>query len=153
MKRLERTSIPLAASLLLAGCGSAPQPTTAAREVTPVEAQSIAKEAFVYGFPIVMNYKTMYSYAVDEGSPDYKGPFNEVACEARLFTPADKAVVTPNADTPYCMYWLDVRSEPLVLSVPAMESERFYHFQLIDLYRTTSRTWGRLRRATVQALS
>ena len=83
---------------------------------------------------MVMNYKTMYEYTVNTNSPDYKGPFNEVTCEARLFTPEDKAVVTPNADTPYCMFWMDLRSEPLVLSVPGMEAKRYYSFQLIDLY-------------------
>ena len=57
-----------------------------------------------------------------------------MSCEARLFTPDDKAVVTPNADTPYCMFWLDLRAEPQVLTVPEMEAERFYHFQLVDLY-------------------
>jgi hypothetical protein len=70
---------------------------------------------------MVMNYKTMWNYAVDKDNPEYKGPFNEVSCEARLFTPDDKAVVTPNADTPYCMFWMDLRAEPLVLSVPKME--------------------------------
>ena len=83
---------------------------------------------------MVMNYKTMWNYAVDKDNPEYKGPFNEVSCEARLFTPEDKAVVTPNADTPYCMFWMDLRAEPLVLSVPKMEGERYYSFQLIDLY-------------------
>ena len=102
--------------------------------LSPKEAQAIAKEAYIYGFPMVMNYKTLYSYVIDEGSPEYKGPFNQVACEARLFTPEDKAIVTPNADTPYCMFWMDLRAEPLVLTVPEMEPERFYHFQLIDLY-------------------
>jgi hypothetical protein len=98
------------------------------------ETQAIAKEAYVYGFPMVMNYKTMYQYAVDTQHPEYKGPFNKVACEARLFTPDDRAVVTPNADTPYCMFWMDLRAEPLVLSVPEMDAERYYSFQLIDLY-------------------
>ena len=32
------------------------------------------------------------------------------------------------------MFWMDLRAEPLVLTVPEMEPERFYHFQLIDLY-------------------
>jgi hypothetical protein len=82
---------------------------------------------------MVMNYKTMYNYVIDETSPEYKGPFNQVSCEARLFTLDDKAVVTPNADTPYCMFWMDLRAEPLVLTVPEMEPERFYHFQLVDL--------------------
>lgn len=103
-------------------------------ELTPAEAAAIAKEAYVYGFPMVMNYKTMYQYAVDTKNPEYKGPFNKLSCEARLFTPKDRAVVTPNSDTPYCMFWMDLRAEPLVLSVPGMEEERYYSFQLIDLY-------------------
>ncbi len=112
----------------MAGCGG----STAS--VTAEEARAIAKEAYVYGFPMVMNYKTIYSYVVDTENPEYKGPFNQLSCVARLFTPDDKAVVTPNADTPYCMFWLDLGAEPMVLTVPEMEPERFYHFQLIDLY-------------------
>ncbi len=102
--------------------------------LSPEEAKSIAKEAYVYGFPMVMNYKTMYNYTLNDKSPDYKGPINQKSCVARLFTPEDKAVVTPNSDTPYCMFWMDLRDEPQVISVPEIEPERFYHFQLIDLY-------------------
>ncbi len=102
--------------------------------VTSDEARAIAKGAYTYGFPMVMNYKTLYNYVIDKHSPEYKGPFNKISCDARLFTPDDKAVVTPNSDTPYCMFWMDLRAEPLVLSVPEIEPERFYHFQLIDLY-------------------
>jgi hypothetical protein len=109
---------------------TSPQPPAISAEA----AEAIAQEAYIYGFPMVMNYKTLYNYTIDTQSPDYKGPFNQLACVARLFTPKDRAVVTPNADTPYCMFWMDLRAEPLVLSVPEMEPERFYHFQLIDLY-------------------
>ena len=110
--------------------------TSCAREqdLSPEEIAAIAKEAYIYGFPMVMNCKTVYDYAVDVDSPEYKGPFNQVSCVARLFTPDDKAIVTPNSDTPYCMFWMDLRSEPLVISVPEMEPERFYHVQLIDWY-------------------
>ena len=103
-------------------------------KLTPAEAKEIAKEAYVYGFPLVVNYKTMYLYVIDENSPEYKGSFNELVCDARLFTPEDKAIVTPNSDTPYCMFWMDIRNEPCIITLPEMEPERFYHFQLIDLY-------------------
>ncbi len=46
--------------------------------VTAEEAESIAREAYVYGFPMVMNYKTIWNYALDKNNPDYKGPFNQV---------------------------------------------------------------------------
>jgi hypothetical protein len=103
-------------------------------DLTASEAQAIAKEAYIYGFPMVVSYKALYNYVIDEKSPEYKGPFNQMACEARVFTPKDKAVVTPNSDTPYCMFWMDLRSEPQVLTVPEMAPERLYHFQFIDLY-------------------
>ncbi|MFV9645799.1 MAG: DUF1254 domain-containing protein, partial [Desulfobacterales bacterium] len=82
------------------------------QKLTPEEAKEIAKEAYVYGFPMVVNYKTMYNYTLNEKSVEYKGAFNEKSCEARVYTPEDKAVVTPNSDTPYCTFWLDIRSEP-----------------------------------------
>ena len=119
------------ALLMVLGC----QPSVdSGKELTPAEAKAVAKEAYVYGFPMVVNYKTMCAYVLDEDSPEYKGPFNHLGCEARVYTPADRAVVTPNSDTPYCMFWVDLRTEPVVISVPGMEPERFYHFQLIDLY-------------------
>jgi hypothetical protein len=104
------------------------------QKLTPDQAKAIAKEAYIYGFPMVVNYKTMYMYVVDKNSPEYKGGFNHLACMARVYTPADKAVVTPNSDTPYCMFWGDMHTEPLVLTIPEIEKERFYEVQLIDLF-------------------
>jgi hypothetical protein len=126
-----RRNVPILAVMIgvLCACGA-----RGPDAVTPEEAEAIAREAYVWGFPMVMNYKTLYSYVLDTSSPEYKGPFNQVSCEARLFTPEDRAVVTPNADTPYCMFWLDLRAEPLVLTVPEIEPERYYSFQLIDWY-------------------
>ena len=103
-------------------------------KVTPEEAKQIAKEAYIYGFPLVLNYKTMYSYAVDKKSPEYKGDFNKLGGEARVYTPEDKAIVTPNSDTPYSMAWVDMRAEPMVFTIPEIEKKRFYEVQLIDLY-------------------
>ncbi len=103
-------------------------------KLTASEAKTIAKEAYIYGLPMVLNYKTMYSYVIDKKSPEYKGNFNHLGCEARVFTPEDKAIVTPNSDTPYCMVWGDMRTEPLVLTIPEIEKERFYEIQLVDLF-------------------
>ena len=110
--------------------------TDAATEatLTPKEAKQIAREAYVYGFPLALNYKTMYDYAIDKKSPEYKGGFNHLACVARVFTPEDKTIITPNSDTPYCMTWVDMRAEPVVFTIPEIEEERFYEVQIIDLY-------------------
>jgi hypothetical protein len=97
-------------------------------------ARAIAKEAYIYGFPMVDNYRILYAYFVDRDNPEYKGPWNQIVNIPRVFTPEDKAVQTPNSDTPYSMLGLDLRAEPMVLTVPAMEKERYFSIQLIDLY-------------------
>ena len=90
------------------------------------ETKAMAEEAFIYGLPIVMNYAVMNEFCVDKNAGQYKGPFNTIANEGRVFTYKDTAVVTPNSDTPYSMLWLDLRAEPIVISVPAIEKERYY---------------------------
>jgi len=96
------------------------------------EIKAIAEEGFIYGLPIVMNYAVMNEFCIDKNSGQYKGPFNSMYNEHQVFTYKDTAVVTPNSDTPYSMVWLDLRAEPMVISVPAVEKERYYSAQLID---------------------
>ncbi len=102
--------------------------------VVVIEARAIAKEAYIYAFPMVESYKTLYAQAVDKGGPNYKAAFNSIGNTARAFTPKDTAIVTPNSDTPYSFVWLDIRAEPIVLTLPEVDPKRFYHVQLIDLY-------------------
>src|SRR6188472_2535156 len=96
------------------------------------ETKAIAEEGFIYGLPIVMGYAIMYEYAVDRGSDQYKAPFNQIKNEPRVFTYEDTAIVTPNSDTPYSLMFLDLRAEPIVLSVPAVEKSRYYSVMLCD---------------------
>jgi hypothetical protein len=67
----------------------------------------------------------MYEYTVDKNSGQYKAPFNRIKNEARVYTYKDTAIVTPNSDTPYSILWLDLRAEPMVLSVQAVEKRRY----------------------------
>jgi len=96
------------------------------------ESKAIAEEGFIYGVPIVMNYAVMYAYSVDPKSGQYKAPFNQLFNDAQVFTYKDTAVVTPNSDTPYSMMFMDLRAEPIIISVPEIESKRYYSVQLED---------------------
>jgi hypothetical protein len=98
------------------------------------EARAIAKEAMIYGFPMVDSYRIQHSYFVDRGSPEYKAPWNTLVNNARVYTPEDKAIQTPNSDTPYSYVGADLRAEPLVFTVPAVEKGHYYSLQFIDLY-------------------
>ena len=102
--------------------------------ISPTEVRAIAKDAYVYGFPMVQAYLTMYAFSIDKSNPQYKGPFNAPLSFARVFTPDDTAFVTPNSDTPYTFLSLDLRAEPMVLTVPSMEKNRYWVFQMMDLY-------------------
>lgn len=132
-----RPTVPGLLSWLVA-LGLAILPTFAsmahAQSLSPEEARAIAREATIYGFPLVDNYRIQYSYFVDRGGPEYKGPWNTLVNTARVYTPDDKAIQTPNSDTPYSFVGADLRAEPLVFTVPAVEKDRYYSLQFIDLY-------------------
>lgn len=105
-----------------------------AADATPEDARAIAKEAYIYGFPMVDNYRIQHSYFVDKAGKEYKAPWNEIFNNARVYTPDDKAIQTPNSDTPYSYVGADLRVEPLVITVPEVEKGRYYSLQFIDMY-------------------
>jgi hypothetical protein len=102
--------------------------------VTPAEARAIAKDAYIYGFPVVDHYRVQYDYFANSDSPEFKAPWNHIANIPRVFTPADKAVQTPNSDTPYSWMGLDLRAEPIVLTFPSIEKPRYFSVQFVDAY-------------------
>src|SRR5689334_20093924 len=108
--------------------------TANAAQLTPGEVRAIAKDAYIYGFPLVDNYRIQHAYFQDQNSPEYKAPWNQLHSDTRVYTPNDKAIQTPNSDTPYSQLGADLRSEPLVLSMPAVEEGRYYTAQFIDAY-------------------
>jgi hypothetical protein len=128
MKSITRRDVATAMALI----PTLPFAAHAQTGVSPDEARAIAEEGFIYGLPIVMNYAVMYEYAVDRNSGQFKAPFNQINNEARVFTYQDTAVITPNSDTPYSLLWMDLRAEPIVLSVPAVEKDRYFSVMLCD---------------------
>lgn len=121
------------AAVAIAAAGSKSTPILAqVNQPSFFAAKDIAEEGFIYGLPIVMNYAVMYEYAIDRSSSQYKAPFNQIHNEARVFTYKDTAVITPNSDTPYSMLFMDLRAEPIVLAVPAVDPKRYYSVMLCD---------------------
>ncbi|MDI7864631.1 DUF1254 domain-containing protein [Rhizobiaceae bacterium n13] len=126
----------LIGSAVLAFAASRTLPPTPAHAqgVSAEEARAIAREAYIYGFPLVDSYRIQHSYFVNRDDPEYKGGWNEIHNTARVYTPDDKAIQTPNSDTPYSFVGADLRMEPLVLTVPDIEEGRYYSLQFIDMY-------------------
>ncbi len=109
-------------------------PLSIAAELSAATVKEIAEEAYIYAYPMIQNYKTMYSRSVAgrEGTPPR--PFNIFSHRTKLLGPEYTAIVGPNNDTLYSTAWLDLRREPLVISVPAVPQSRYYSLQFIDAF-------------------
>ena len=127
----------LCSAALTAVAASAARTRSATAQTNPQrpgssKAKDVAEEGFIYGLPIVINYGVMYEYAVDRNSGQFKAPFNQIANSHAVFTYKDTTIITPNSDTPYSFLFADLRAEPLVLSVPAVDPKRYYSVQFCD---------------------
>lgn len=122
---------------ILAGGLACPSWLLAASQTGQTSAEdmrAIASEAWIYAFPMLMHYQTMQKQVLNPQAVEYVGGFNHFRHYDELYTPSNREIVTPNNDTPYSWAWLDLRSEPQVLSVPAVAAERYYVHQLVDQY-------------------
>lgn len=120
-------------SLSIAAFAVTARPCAAQTDAPAVEeVRVIAEEAYAYGLPLVMAYTASYEFWLDKSSSQYKSPMGELVHSRRVFTYEDTAVIVPNSDTPYSFVCLDLRAEPYVVSVPAVEKERYYSIQFVD---------------------
>ena len=90
----------MVASLVSTECSKSPEEETSAGTGSTADMQSLVEEAYIYAFPILMSYKTMYQYSVETGTPNYKAPFNQLKNTARVYGPKDTTVISANSDTP-----------------------------------------------------
>ena len=104
-----------------------------ASDVTAKEARKIANEAYIFNYPLVMYYRTMYMQAIDTKSTSYSGGFGKWL-NLGTSSPKDTDIVAPNNDSPYSYAWVDLRAEPWVLTIPKIEKKRFYTSQWDDLW-------------------
>ncbi|WP_313624799.1 DUF1254 domain-containing protein [Achromobacter sp.] len=132
------TSLIAAAALAvpLAGCSfTSPDAATGSQSVgidgvTAQQARSIAREAYLYGAPMVASYQAMYAYSIDKNGAQYKGPINTI----NPIGTAGAAAASLDPAYLYSYAALDLRAEPIVITVPRVEKRRDASLQLMDLY-------------------
>lgn len=120
-----RTIVVIATIALAAGS------TPAAGTLTAADAQRMAIDAYVYGYPLVtmeMTRRVMTNVAQPEGS---RAPMGHLLRMREYPTAAFRDVTAPNADTLYTTAWIDVGTEPWVLSLPDAAG-RYYLFPMLD---------------------
>jgi hypothetical protein len=131
-----KASAALACALAVSACSHASDagaPSDAGADVAIDP--SLAAEAFVWGYPLVVSERTMQNVALLVGVNTL---FNQNAL-ADATTP--RLIVSPNQDTLYSIAVLDLRSEPMVLSVPDV-TDRFWTYQFLDAWTDSFRYIG-----------
>jgi hypothetical protein len=86
----------------------------------------LAAEAYVAGSPLVVSVRTLQRLGGLVG-------VNRLFWQNALSGPENRIVVAPNRDTLYSIAVLDLRSEPMALTLPAV-TDRYYTYQLLDAW-------------------
>lgn len=102
-------------------------PSTTRKGADPNEA-TVARDAFMAGYPLVVTVRTMQTFAGLVG-------VNRMLRVPRLSAIGTRLVVAPNHDTTYALAIIDLRGEPQALTIPPIS--RYYTFQLIDAWMDT----------------
>jgi len=129
---LAKAALGMALALALDGAAHA---QTAPPRLTPEETYALARDAYLYAYPIVSIDTTMRqaTNVPDAATINMRAPVNQFA-HARAYPNADeKDVVRYNFDTLYSLAWLDLSREPIILSVPDSEG-RYYLLPMLDMW-------------------
>jgi len=101
--------------------------------LTSEEVKSIAEEAYIYGYPLVLMDLTSKKMSNVPKAGPQTAPINQFAHMPEFPSPDFKDVVSPNADTLYSIAWLDLSDEPIILHVPDTNG-RYYLMPMIDAW-------------------
>lgn len=131
-----RKPLALAALALAAALpGGIWMPQTAqAAPVSAEEARAIAQDAYLYFYPLVtMDVTRRQGTNVEAGKVPGLGPMNMFHNFPAYPTADMRLVVRPNFDTLYSSAWLDLTSEPALVSVPDTGG-RYYLLPMMDMW-------------------
>jgi hypothetical protein len=124
----------LAATLAVTGCSSKGNKTYSSKsKLDAKETRALASEAYIYAYPLVLSEVTMDVMTATPQPSGLKAPLNQISSVKKSPDADFKDIVSPNVDTLYTMGWLDLSTEPLVLSVPDMR-DRYYLMQVMDAW-------------------
>ncbi|WP_306770147.1 DUF1254 domain-containing protein [Mycobacterium sp. KBS0706] len=125
----------LSSVAVLVAIGASPvMAQNAAQPFSAQEVQSIAVDAYIYFYPLVtMDVTRKQLTNVKPGAASIGGPMNQFNNIPAFPTADMKAVVRPNFDTLYSSGWLDLTTEPMVVSVPDTGG-RYYLLPMLDMW-------------------
>ena len=92
----------------------------------PVDPEELATQAFIWGYPAVVTQRTLQFLG---GLVGVNSLFNQAA----ISNSAIRVIVAPNQDTLYSIAIVDLRSGPVVLTIPEV-NDRYWTYQMLDAW-------------------
>ena len=105
----------------------------ASEPLTEGDAHAIGVDAYLYFYPLVTMELTRRQLTNMEPSSGIGGPANTFANVPAYPTADVRVVVRPNFDTLYSTAWLDLTTEPMIVSVPDTNG-RYYLLPMLDMW-------------------
>jgi len=126
-------------AVLLAACSTSGHAGThpgghASDAAVDAGSEHLASDAFVWGYPLVVSRRTMQRFAQALGT-------DQLLNATVKAVPGVRLIVAPNADTLYSVAVIDLRSEPMVLTVPDV-TDRYWTYQFLDPWTDSFRYIG-----------
>ncbi len=97
------------------------------------EAQSIAIDAYIYGYPLITLDTAKRVMTNVETPTNMRAPMGQFGNMRSYPDASMKDITGPNADTLYSMAWLDLSNEPYILHVPD-EKGRYYLIPIMSAW-------------------
>jgi hypothetical protein len=113
----------------------------AAVALTPDEARALARDAWVFGMPVVYIEKQIDVTSHVAKPEGISAPVNQFVHYREFPDASNRSVVGLNVDTLYSFADLDLSAEPMVLSIPDM-GNRYWLMQVIDLWNNVPHAPG-----------
>jgi hypothetical protein len=108
------------------GEDAGPTDPAAPTDPTDLSGADLAAETYVAGSPLVVSVRTFQRLGGLIG-------VNQLFSQHQLAGPETRTIVAPNRDTLYSIAVLDLRSEPMALTLPAV-TDRYFTYQLLDAW-------------------
>src|SRR5262245_6547381 len=103
-------------------------------DLSDEQIHDIGINAYIYFYPLVTMEITRRQMTNVDAPAGAHAPMNSFA-HVRAFPTADfRDVVRPNFDTLYSPAWLDLRSEPIVVSAADDTDGRYYEMPMYDMW-------------------
>jgi hypothetical protein len=103
------------------------------RNIALSRARAVAASAYLFTYPLVMNYRDMYRQAVDPSSSVFSGGFGTWRHRV-VWEPRTSGSGRPREDVLHSSIWLDLRSEPWWFAVGEVPPGVSFVGRIVDLW-------------------